>query len=368
MVDALTRLPPSAVPVMFTVWPGLTWFEETRCCRTTAVLDVTRMVCFFPPRSFTIQVSLLIETTSPMTAEVSAPSPDAPGPPLQAWGSRRPERHRLPPGCQRPTGSPRTSDLPSSRDPGRRACLRRRGAEVPLHLGAGQEDECRCEKTRQHEAATRAPVGLGHPLLVETILIGSRSVSGEATWFGLAGRCFGRTWVGHVHLVLLVAKGVDGSQRRGPVGGVQTEEHDAAAAPGRPVPAGPPSPQLLCSVSGASRRWSLEAPASGRAPGSIGRSGGRHSTSWSACLATSRRVNPAKVSFTPRQMAHTPTTVTSVTSECSQERADHTPSTSPEVPSSSPVHHHDSLGPASALTRWMVPKTIRYQATRIETV
>src|SRR5680860_1446773 len=224
MVDALTRLPPSAVPVMFTVWPGLTWFEETRCCRTTAVLDVTRMVCFFPPRSFTIQVSLLIETTSPMTAEVSAPSPDAPGPPLQAWGSRRPERHRLPPGCQRPTGSPRTSDLPSSRDPGRRACLRRRGAEVPLHLGAGQEDECRCEKTRQHEAATRAPVGLGHPLLVETILIGSRSVSGEATWFGLAGRCFGRTWVGHVHLVLLVAKGVDGSQRRGPVGGVQTEE------------------------------------------------------------------------------------------------------------------------------------------------
>ena len=33
------------------------------------------------------------------------------------------------------------------------------------------------------------------------------------------------------------------------------------------------------------------------------------------------------------------------------------------MPSSSPVHHHDSLGPASALTMWMVLQTIRDQAT-----
>ena len=87
----------------------------------------------------------------------------------------------------------------------------------------------------------------------------------------------------------------------------------------------------------------------------------------SACLPASRTENAAKISLTPVKMAHTPTRVTNVSSDRSQERTAQTPRTSSATPSSSWVHHHDTLGPASALTMCTIPNTIRYQATRIDT-
>jgi hypothetical protein len=82
----------------------------------------------------------------------------------------------------------------------------------------------------------------------------------------------------------------------------------------------------------------------------------------------SRRENAAKISLTPWKMAHTPTKVTSVSSDRCQERTAHTPKTSSATPSSSWVHHHTTLGPASALTTCMMPNTIRYQARKIDTM
>jgi hypothetical protein len=43
-------------------------------------------------------------------------------------------------------------------------------------------------------------------------------------------------------------------------------------------------------------------------------------------------------------MAQIPTSVTSVKTACSHDRAAHTPSTSSAAPRSSPLHHHGSLG------------------------
>jgi hypothetical protein len=60
--------------------------------------------------------------------------------------------------------------------------------------------------------------------------------------------------------------------------------------------------------------------------------------SWSARLPASRRVKAAKISATPWKMAHTPTRVTSVSSDRCQERTAHTPRASSATPSSSWVH------------------------------
>jgi hypothetical protein len=79
-------------------------------------------------------------------------------------------------------------------------------------------------------------------------------------------------------------------------------------------------------------------PAAGRRRVAGTRSGGNQSASRFACLPTSRTVKAAKISFTPKTMAHTPTRVIRVSSDRSQERTAHTPRTSSATPSSSPVH------------------------------
>jgi hypothetical protein len=66
--------------------------------------------------------------------------------------------------------------------------------------------------------------------------------------------------------------------------------------------------------------------------------GGGQPASRSACLPASRSLNAATISLAPKKIAHTPTRVTSVTSDRCQERTAHTPSTSSAAPSSSPLH------------------------------
>src|SRR5262245_6078189 len=91
-------------------------------------------------------------------------------------------------------------------------------------------------------------------------------------------------------------------------------------------------------------------------------------TSFSTRLPASRMVNAAKSSLTPKKIAHTPTRVTSVNSDRCQERTAHTPRTSSAIPSSNCVHHHGTFSSTSELTMCTMPKTIRYQATKIETM
>src|SRR6266568_2244451 len=96
-------------------------------------------------------------------------------------------------------------------------------------------------------------------------------------------------------------------------------------------------------------------------------SAGCQRTSCSTRLLASRRENAAKISLTPRKMAHTPTSVTSVNTDRCHDRIAHTPNTRSATPSSSCLHHHATFGPANAPTRCITPKMIRYQATKTDT-